>query len=139
VAHFAPSAAPLAQTSEIRTSLSAQDAVSTPIRVRKAGAAESPFGPAGPGEPSGPCAPAEPGTPRGERSERSQGRSRQLCIRKQPSCCAAENGSKAPNTMSVRSVLLWICTKSTTLTAFQCAAIRNQRPAADLFGCEYSP
>ena len=50
----------------------------------------------------------------------------------QPSCCAAENGSNAPNTMSVRSVLLWICTKSTTLTAFQCAAIRNQQGCSRL-------
>ena len=66
VAHFAPSGAPLAQTSDTNASSSAHRTVPVPVTTRKADAwPGSPFGPAGPGGPAGPCGPCAPICPAG--------------------------------------------------------------------------
>ena len=69
VAHLVPSVAPLAHTSETRTSPSPQRTVSVPVTRRNDGAGPgSPFGPGGPaapGVPAGPCGPCAPAGPAG--------------------------------------------------------------------------
>src|SRR5262249_16363161 len=69
VAHFAPSGAPLAHTSETRISSSAQCTLSVPVTTRNEddgpGSPLGPGGPAAPGGPAGPCGPASPRWPAG--------------------------------------------------------------------------